>query len=145
MLLGPAGVSAFSLAKIIAWITFGAVGFAAFVYGKKERSFKTTCCRHRPDGLSLFRQRYVLVVRGRYRVVPGVVFLAGLISEEKMRLLGLMKKFCVLMPLFFIGCASALVAESKAVLERYPTVVFDDGIALRRIQADRPAGIDQAG
>lgn len=34
------------------------------------------------------------------------------------------------MPLFFIGCASALVAESKAVLERYPTVVFDDGIAL---------------
>ena len=22
------------------WITFGAVGFAAFVYGKKERSFK---------------------------------------------------------------------------------------------------------
>lgn len=40
MLLGPAGVSAFSLAKIIAWITFGAVGFAAFVYGKKERSFK---------------------------------------------------------------------------------------------------------
>ena len=43
---------------------------------------------------------------------------------------GLMKKFCVLMPLFLIGCASALVAESKAVLERYPTVVFDDGIAL---------------
>ena len=47
-----------------------------------------------------------------------------------MRLSGLMKKFCVFIPLFLIGCASALVAESKAVLERYPTVVFDDGIAL---------------
>ena len=35
MRLGPAGVSAFSLAKIIAWIIFGAAGFAAFVYGKK--------------------------------------------------------------------------------------------------------------
>ena len=40
MLLGPAGTSAFSMAKIIAWIIFGAVGFSAFVYGKKERSFK---------------------------------------------------------------------------------------------------------
>ena len=40
MLFGSAGASAFSLAKIIAWIIFGAVGFAAFVYGKKERSFK---------------------------------------------------------------------------------------------------------
>jgi len=39
--LGLSGVtSGFSLAKIIAWIIFGAVGFAAFVYGKKERSFK---------------------------------------------------------------------------------------------------------
>lgn len=47
-----------------------------------------------------------------------------------MRLSGLLKKFCVLVPFFLIGCASALVAESKAVLERYPTVVFDDGIAL---------------
>lgn len=47
-----------------------------------------------------------------------------------MRLSGLLKKFYVFMPLFLIGCASALVAESKAVLERYPTVVFDDGIAL---------------
>jgi len=34
------GPSAFSMAKIVAWIIFGAVGFAAFVYGKKERSFK---------------------------------------------------------------------------------------------------------
>ena len=40
------------------------------------------------------------------------------------------KKFCFIIPLLLIGCASALVAESKAVLERYPTVVFDDGIAL---------------
>lgn len=47
-----------------------------------------------------------------------------------MRLSGLMKNFCVLIPLFLTGCASALVAESKAVLERYPTVVFEDGIAL---------------
>lgn len=39
-LLGSVGPSAFSLPKIIAWIIFGAVGFAAFVYGKKERSFK---------------------------------------------------------------------------------------------------------
>ena len=28
------------MAKIVAWIIFGAVGFSAFVYGKKERSFK---------------------------------------------------------------------------------------------------------
>mgnify|MGYP001579360765 FL=1 len=41
-----------------------------------------------------------------------------------------MKRFFVIIPLFLAGCASALVAESKAVLERYPTVVFDDGIAL---------------
>ena len=47
-----------------------------------------------------------------------------------MRSSGLLKKFRVFIPLFLIGCASALVAESKAVLERYPTVVFDDGIAL---------------
>ena len=43
---------------------------------------------------------------------------------------GLLKKSCVLMPLVLIGCASALVAESKAVLERYPTVLFDDGISV---------------
>ena len=47
-----------------------------------------------------------------------------------MRSSGLLKKFCVFIPLFLAGCASAIVAESKAVLERYPTVVFDDGIAL---------------
>jgi hypothetical protein len=41
-----------------------------------------------------------------------------------------MKNLCVLMPLFLTGCASALLAESKAILERYPTVVFDDGISL---------------
>ncbi len=46
-----------------------------------------------------------------------------------MRFLDVMRKFCVLMPLFLIGCASAIVAESKAVLERYPTVVFEDGIS----------------
>lgn len=40
MLLGSAGVSAFSMAKIIAWIIFGAIGFGVFIYGKKERSFK---------------------------------------------------------------------------------------------------------
>lgn len=42
-ILGSVGLSdpsAFSMAKIAAWIIFGAVGFSAFVYGKKERSFK---------------------------------------------------------------------------------------------------------
>lgn len=40
LIFGSVSPSAFSAAKIIAWIIFGAVGFAAFVYGKKERSFK---------------------------------------------------------------------------------------------------------
>ena len=40
MLFGPAGGSAFSPAKIIAWLIFGAIGFGVFLYGKKERSFK---------------------------------------------------------------------------------------------------------
>ncbi len=40
MLLGSAGASAFSMAKIIAWLIFGAIGFGVFIYGKKERSFK---------------------------------------------------------------------------------------------------------
>jgi hypothetical protein len=30
----------FSTAKIIAWIIFGAIGFAAFLYGKKNKSFR---------------------------------------------------------------------------------------------------------
>ncbi len=38
--IGLSNPSAFSMAKIVAWIIFGAVGFSAFVYGKKERSFK---------------------------------------------------------------------------------------------------------
>ena len=43
MALGPLGIpdaSAFSMAKIIAWIVFGAIGFGVFIYGKKERDFK---------------------------------------------------------------------------------------------------------
>ncbi|MBI5416310.1 MAG: hypothetical protein HZA29_05805 [Candidatus Omnitrophica bacterium] len=28
------------MAKIIAWLIFGGVGFVAFVYGKKQQSFK---------------------------------------------------------------------------------------------------------
>ena len=40
-----------------------------------------------------------------------------------------MRRFYIIIPLL-AGCASALGAESKAVLDRYPTVVFDDGIAL---------------
>ncbi len=41
-----------------------------------------------------------------------------------------MKRFCVIISLFLIGCASAMMGESKSVLERYKTVVFDDGISL---------------
>ena len=40
MILGAVGPSAFSMAKIIAWIVFGAIGFGVFIYGKKERNFK---------------------------------------------------------------------------------------------------------
>ncbi|GEM_PF-2981070 len=47
-----------------------------------------------------------------------------------MRSSGLMEKLCVLIPLFLIGCASSMAAQSRSVLERYPTVVFDDGISL---------------
>ncbi len=32
--------SAFSMAKTIAWVIFGAIGFGVFIYGKKERSVK---------------------------------------------------------------------------------------------------------
>jgi len=38
--LGVLGVSDFSLAKIIACFVFNGVGFVAFVYGKKQKSFK---------------------------------------------------------------------------------------------------------
>ena len=38
--LGVLGVSDFSLAKIIAYLVFNGVGFVAFVYGKKQKSFK---------------------------------------------------------------------------------------------------------
>ena len=43
MILNTAGmpdVSGFSVAKIVAWIIFGGVGFIAFVYGKKQQNFK---------------------------------------------------------------------------------------------------------
>jgi len=30
----------FSTAKIFAWIIFGAIGFAVFLYGKKNKSFR---------------------------------------------------------------------------------------------------------
>ncbi len=30
----------FSAAKIFAWIIFGLIGFAAFLYGKKSKSFR---------------------------------------------------------------------------------------------------------
>ena len=62
--IGPSDPSAFSMAKIVARIIFGAVGFSAFVYGKKERSFKPLCCGHRADGLSLFVNG-TLWLRGR--------------------------------------------------------------------------------
>ena len=31
----------FSAAKIFAWIIFGAIGFAVFLYGKKSKLFRT--------------------------------------------------------------------------------------------------------
>ncbi len=30
----------FSAAKIFAWVIFGAIGFAVFMYGKKNKSFR---------------------------------------------------------------------------------------------------------
>ena len=41
-----------------------------------------------------------------------------------------MKRFCVIMSLLLAGCASAMMAQSQSVLERYKTVVFEDGISL---------------
>lgn len=38
--MGVADPSMFSIAKIVAWIIFGSVGFVAFMYGKKMQSFK---------------------------------------------------------------------------------------------------------
>ena len=38
--MGMPNLSDFSLAKIIAWLIFGAAGFVAFVYGKKRSDFK---------------------------------------------------------------------------------------------------------
>lgn len=38
--MGVPDTSGLSLANIIAWMIFGAVGFVAFVYGKKMGSFK---------------------------------------------------------------------------------------------------------
>ena len=36
----------------------------------------------------------------------------------------------IIITLFLTGCASLLISESEAVLKRYPTVVFEDGINL---------------
>lgn len=41
-----------------------------------------------------------------------------------------MKRFCVIMPLLLAGCASSMAAQSQSVLERYKTVVVEDGISL---------------
>lgn len=41
-----------------------------------------------------------------------------------------MQKFCVIMFLFLAGCASSMMDESQSVLDRYKTVVFEDGISL---------------
>ena len=40
------------------------------------------------------------------------------------------KEFYIIITLFLTGCASLLMSESEAVLKRYPTVVFEDGISL---------------
>ncbi len=40
ILMGIPDVSGFSWIKIVAYFVFGGIGFVAFVYGKKERSFK---------------------------------------------------------------------------------------------------------
>lgn len=41
-----------------------------------------------------------------------------------------MKKLCVIISLFLIGCALSLTAQIQSVLERYKTVVLDDGVSL---------------
>jgi len=38
--IGLPQVDDFSTAKITAWIIFGVIGFAAFLYGKKNKSFR---------------------------------------------------------------------------------------------------------
>ncbi len=37
---GAAGPGGFTLAKIMAWVIFGGVGFVAFSYGKGQKSFR---------------------------------------------------------------------------------------------------------
>jgi hypothetical protein len=37
---GSSGAGGFGMAKIIAWVLFGAIGFVAFSYGKKSGSAK---------------------------------------------------------------------------------------------------------
>lgn len=41
-----------------------------------------------------------------------------------------MKKCCVIMLLLLAGCASSMAAQSQSVLERYKTVVVEDGVSL---------------
>ena len=38
--IGLPQVDDFSAAKIFAWIIFGVIGFAVFLYGKKNKSFR---------------------------------------------------------------------------------------------------------
>lgn len=38
--IGLPQVGDFSAAKIFAWVIFGAIGFAVFLYGKKNKSFR---------------------------------------------------------------------------------------------------------
>jgi hypothetical protein len=38
--IGLLQVDDFSVAKIFAWIIFGVIGFAVFLYGKKNKSFR---------------------------------------------------------------------------------------------------------
>ena len=45
----------FSAAKIFAWVIFGAIGFAVFVYGKKIKSF-----RHIIIGIALMIYPYFI-------------------------------------------------------------------------------------
>jgi hypothetical protein len=38
--MGAPNPSEFSVAKVMAWLIFGGIGFVAFFYGKKQQSFK---------------------------------------------------------------------------------------------------------
>ena len=70
--IGLPQVDDFSAAKIFAWIIFGVIGFAVFLYGKKSKSF-----RHIIIGVALMAYPYF--VSGTFFLyLVGIAFIAAL-------------------------------------------------------------------